>query len=72
MGAVARRSGGKSEAKAKEDGSGIEETKRAEELAVEVQSVQEAIDVMEAQRLGFESEAFVKAGTQKPARIGPF
>ena len=58
--------------KAQEAGGGIEETKRAEELAVEVQSVQDSIDAMEAQRLGLESEAFVKAVAQKPARGSPF
>ena len=58
--------------KAQEAGGGIEETKRAEELAVEVQGVQESIDAMEAQRLGLESEAFVKAAAPKPARGGPF
>jgi hypothetical protein len=58
--------------KAQEAGGGIEETKRAEELGEEVQRVQEALDVMEAQRAGLESEAFVKAGALKPARGGPF
>jgi hypothetical protein len=58
--------------KAQEAGGGIEETKRAEELAVEVQSVQVSIDAMEAQRLGLESEAFVKAAAAKPARGSPF
>ena len=58
--------------KAQEAGGGIEETKHAEELEVEAQSVQDAIDVMEGQRLGLESEAFVKAIAQKPARASPF
>ena len=58
--------------KAQEAGGGIEETKRAEELAVEVQSVQVSIDAMEEQRLGLESEAFVKAAAAKPARGSPF
>ena len=58
--------------KAQEAGGGIEETKCAEELAVEVQSVQVSIDAMEAQRLGLESEAFVKAAAAKPARGSPF
>ena len=58
--------------KAQEAGGGIEQTKRAEELAVEVQSVQDSIDAMEAQRLGLESEAFVKAVAPKPARGSPF
>ena len=58
--------------KAQEAGGGIEETKRAEELAVEVQSVQVSIDAMEEQRLGLESEAFVKAAAAKPAPGSPF
>ena len=58
--------------KAQEAGCGIEETKRAEELAVEAQSVQVSIDAMEAQRLGLESEAFVKAAAAKSARGSPF
>ncbi len=58
--------------KAQEAGGGIEETKRAEELAVEVQGVQESIDAMDAQCLGLESEAFVKAAAPKPAQGGPF
>jgi hypothetical protein len=58
--------------KAQEAGGGIEETKRAEELAVEAQGVQESIDAMEVQRLGLESEAFVKAPAPRQARGGPF
>ena len=58
--------------KAQKAGGGIEETKRSEELGVEVQSVRDSIDAMEAQRLGLESEAFVKAVAQKPARGSPF
>ena len=58
--------------KAQEAGGGIEETKRAEELAVEAQGVQESIDAMEVQRLGLESEAFVKAVAPKQVRGGPF
>jgi hypothetical protein len=58
--------------KAQEAGGGIEETKRADELEGEAQRVQEAIDVMEGQRLSLESEAFVKATAQKPARASPF
>jgi hypothetical protein len=57
--------------KAQEAGGGIEETKRADELEGEAQRVQEAIDVMEGQRLSLESEAFVKATAQKPARASP-
>jgi hypothetical protein len=58
--------------KAQEAGGGIEETKHAEELEGEAQRVQESIDVMEAQRLSLEGEAFVKAAGQKPARSSPF
>jgi hypothetical protein len=58
--------------KAQEAGGGIEETKRADELEGEAQRVQEAMDVMEGQRLSLESEAFVKATAQKPARASPF
>ena len=58
--------------KAQEAGGGIEETKRVEELGAEAQSGQDAIDNMEEQRLGLESEAFVKATALKPARGSPF
>jgi hypothetical protein len=58
--------------KAQEAGGGAEETKHAEELAAEAQSVQDLIDTMEGQRLGIESEAFGKAGPQKAARVSPF
>ena len=58
--------------KAQEAGGGIEETKSADELEGEAQRVQDAINVMEGQRLSLESEAFVKATAQKPARASPF
>jgi len=58
--------------KAQENGGGVEETKRAEELGVEAQGAQDAIDAMEAQRASLESEAFVKATAPKPARASPF
>jgi hypothetical protein len=58
--------------KAQEAGGGTEETKHAEELGVEAQSVQDTIDNMEVQRRDLESEAFVKATAQKPARGSPF
>jgi predicted nucleic acid-binding Zn-ribbon protein len=58
--------------KAQEAGGGIEETKSADELEGEAQRVQEAMEVMEGQRLSLESEAFVKATAQKPARASPF
>ena len=58
--------------KAHEAGGGCEEAKRAAELEMEAQSVQVTIDAMEVQRLGLESEAFVKATAQKPARGSPF
>ena len=50
----------------------MEETKQAEELAGEVQSVQTLIDTTEGQRQSLESEAFVKAAAPKPARGRPF
>ena len=50
----------------------MEETKHAEELAVEVQSVQTSIDTMEAQRQSLESEAFGKAAAPRQARGAPF
>ena len=50
----------------------MEETKQAEELAVEVQSVQTLIDTMEGQRPSFESEAFGKAAAPRQARGAPF
>ena len=58
--------------KAQEAGGGVEETKHAEELEGEAQRVQDAINIMEGQRLSLESEAFVKATAQKPARASPF
>ena len=58
--------------KAQEAGGGIEETKQAEKLAVDVQSEQNLIDSMERQRQNLESEAFSKAAALKPARGSPF
>ena len=58
--------------KAQEAGGGIEETKQAEKLALEVQSDQNLIDSMEGQRQNLESEAFGKAAALKPARGSPF
>jgi hypothetical protein len=58
--------------KAQEAGGGIEETERAEKLALDVQSEQNLIDSMECQRLNLESEAFSKAIALKPARGSPF
>ncbi len=58
--------------KAQEAGGGIEETKQAEKLALEVQSEQNLIDSMEGQRQNLESEAFGKAAAQKPARGSRF
>ena len=58
--------------KAQEAGGGIEETKQAEELAGEVQSVQTLIDTMEGQRQSLESEAFGKAAAPRQARAAPF
>ena len=50
----------------------MEETKQAEELAGEVQSVQTLIDTMEGQRQSLESEAFSKAAAHKSGRGSPF
>ena len=58
--------------KAQEAGGGIEETERAEKLALDVQSEQNLIDSMECQRQNLESEAFGKAAAQRPARGSPF
>ena len=58
--------------KAHEAGGGIEETDRAEKLALDVQSEQNLIDSMECQRQNLESEAFSKAIALKPARGSPF
>ena len=58
--------------KAKEAGGGDEETEKAEQLALEVQSEQNLIDSMESQRQSLESEAFSKATTLKPTRASPF
>ena len=58
--------------KAQEAGGGIEETKQAERLALDVQSEQNLIDSMECQRQNLESEAFSKAVALKPARGSPF
>ena len=58
--------------KAQEAGGGIEETERAEKLALDVQSEQNLIDSMECQHQNFESEAFSKAIALKPARGSPF
>ena len=58
--------------KAQEAGGGIEETKQAEKLALEVQSEQNLIDSMESQRQSLESEAFSKSTAVKPIRASPF
>jgi hypothetical protein len=58
--------------KAQGAGGGIEETERAEKLALDVQSEQNLIDSMECQRQNLESEAFSKAIALKPARGSPF
>ncbi len=58
--------------KAKEAGGGVEETERAEKLALDVQGEQNLIDSMECQRQNLESEAFSQAIALKPTRGSPF
>ncbi len=58
--------------KAQEAGGGSEESKRAEDLGVEVQGMQDAIVAMETQRLSLESEAFGRTAALRPVRAGPF
>ncbi len=57
---------------AREAGGGIEETKQAEQLALDMESMQKLGDTMEGQRQSLESEAFGKAVAPKPARGSPF
>ena len=58
--------------KAREAGGGVEETKQAEQLVTDLESMQKMVDTMEGQRQSLESEAFGKAAAPKPARGSPF